>query len=258
MKCWEFKELVSDLACDRLMDEGLRSRAISHLADCEPCDQQLSSQRRLNRELQVFAEETGTLRASTLVKARVREELRAAVAESGSPAPVISINAYRKPVDRKWFLAAAAALLAVCGISITLWQKSSTPNRNAPVETTTALTPSPIPGTPELVTPTSLPAASDFEKAKKGRLAGSERRNRRRSVQGSENLAINVSEFVPLTLSTDEKAIENGTIVRIKAPRAQLVAMGLPLRVENEADTINADVMLGDNGVAYAIRVVRE
>ena len=45
--------------------------------------------------------------------------------------------------------------------------------------------------------------------------------------------------------------------MRLEVPRARLIAMGLPLRVEADREMINAEVMMGDNGVAYAIRFVR-
>ncbi|HKX33543.1 MAG TPA: hypothetical protein VJ302_38045, partial [Blastocatellia bacterium] len=65
------------------------------------------------------------------------------------------------------------------------------------------------------------------------------------------------SDFVALTPAVDEKAIENGMIVRLEVSRSKLIAMGFPLSVEGDQETVNAEVMMGDNGVAYAIRVVR-
>lgn len=267
MKCWEFRELVSDLACERSLEDGARKRAFSHAAECEPCGRQLSDQRRLNRELLVFAEATGKMRASS----KARERLRAAIAETATPAqvistaPVISIDRYRKPVARQWSFAAAAALLAISAVSILLWQKTSSPAVRAPIDTATTLIPSPTPAPTEKLSPSPEPRNLESMSLRKTRSGGlgayAVRRNRIRAAETSRNLASSAetaSEFVPLTLAADERAIENGTIVRIKAPRARLIAMGVPIRAENEAETINADVMLGDNGVAYAIRVVRE
>jgi hypothetical protein len=62
---------------------------------------------------------------------------------------------------------------------------------------------------------------------------------------------------VPLTFAGETKALENGFIVRVEVPRSTLIAMGLPLNVERHEEAVKADVMMGDNGVAYAIRVVR-
>jgi len=65
-----------------------------------------------------------------------------------------------------------------------------------------------------------------------------------------------VSEFIPLTELADATAISSGTIVRVEMPRASLIAMGLPLNAERAHETVKADIVVGDDGLARAIRLV--
>src|SRR6185369_14078066 len=65
-----------------------------------------------------------------------------------------------------------------------------------------------------------------------------------------------VSEFIPLTELADATAISSGTIFRVEMPRASLIAMGLPLNAERAHETVKADIVVGDDGLARAIRLV--
>jgi hypothetical protein len=46
-------------------------------------------------------------------------------------------------------------------------------------------------------------------------------------------------------------------MVRVELPRSALVSFGLPMNVERADERIKADVLVGDDGVARAIRFVR-
>ena len=65
-----------------------------------------------------------------------------------------------------------------------------------------------------------------------------------------------MTDFVPLTAIADATAMRSGTIVRVEMPRASLIAMGLPLHAERADETVKADIVVGDDGLARAIRLV--
>jgi hypothetical protein len=52
------------------------------------------------------------------------------------------------------------------------------------------------------------------------------------------------------------EAVDGGRVVRLKVPRASLFAMGMNVPLENEAASVEADVMVGPDGVPHAIRLV--
>lgn len=62
-----------------------------------------------------------------------------------------------------------------------------------------------------------------------------------------------VDEFIPLMPMTDQELSGPLQIVRVQLPRASLGALRSPLEVPNEL--VEADVLLGQDGMARAIRV---
>ena len=48
-----------------------------------------------------------------------------------------------------------------------------------------------------------------------------------------------------------------GRIVRVDLPRASLFAMGINVPLENDSDTVKADILIGPDGVTRAIRLVK-
>jgi hypothetical protein len=51
--------------------------------------------------------------------------------------------------------------------------------------------------------------------------------------------------------------IEGGQIVRVELPRSALISFGLPMNMERAEERITADVVIGNDGLAHAIRFVR-
>jgi len=64
-------------------------------------------------------------------------------------------------------------------------------------------------------------------------------------------------EYVPLTYLAKTTAIDTGMIVRVRLSRSALVSLGLPVNLENTSDSVSAEVVMGDDGVARAIRLVQ-
>ena len=65
-------------------------------------------------------------------------------------------------------------------------------------------------------------------------------------------------DFHALSYAGDPNETERGgRIVRVDVPRSTLFAMGFDVPLENEAETIKADLLIGSDGVTRGIRVVR-
>lgn len=63
------------------------------------------------------------------------------------------------------------------------------------------------------------------------------------------------SEFLPLAYSG--VPVTDGRIVRLAVPRAALASFGLASLDSSEAGTVMADVIVGEDGLARAVRFVR-
>ena len=75
--------------------------------------------------------------------------------------------------------------------------------------------------------------------------------NRPRPMQAPREL---VTEFFPLL--DPAPPFERGQILRVNVPAAAMRTVGLPVREENLADRIEADVLVGEEGIPRAIRFV--
>jgi hypothetical protein len=70
--------------------------------------------------------------------------------------------------------------------------------------------------------------------------------------------AESVTEFISLVAGAPAATpLEGGELVRVQLPRAALASLGLPLNAERGNEPIKADVLLGNDGLARAIRFVR-
>jgi hypothetical protein len=65
------------------------------------------------------------------------------------------------------------------------------------------------------------------------------------------------TSFIPLTQDAALAAAEGGQVVRVELPRTALERFGLPMNVERAGERVKADLFLGHDGVARAIRFVR-
>jgi hypothetical protein len=71
------------------------------------------------------------------------------------------------------------------------------------------------------------------------------------------NEAESVTEFIPLVVGAPAATpLEGGQLVRVQLPRAALASLGLPLNAERGNEPVKADVLLGNDGLARAIRFV--
>lgn len=62
------------------------------------------------------------------------------------------------------------------------------------------------------------------------------------------------TEFISLTYARNA---DSGQIVRLKVPSSMMVSLGLVASVEKPADLVDAEVVVGDDGLTRAIRFIR-
>jgi hypothetical protein len=65
-------------------------------------------------------------------------------------------------------------------------------------------------------------------------------------------------EFYPINYAGDAAEMSAGShIVRVDIPRSRLFAMGVNVPLENDSDTVKADLLVGPDGITRAIRVLK-
>jgi hypothetical protein len=82
--------------------------------------------------------------------------------------------------------------------------------------------------------------------------------NRRRPSAAQQIRYEGEGDFYALSYAGDPSETERGgRIVRVDIPRSTLFAMGVDVPLENESETVKADLLIGNDGVTRAIRVVK-
>lgn len=261
MNCEAFNKIIDDLADYKPMSATIRDASVSHAALCPDCATKLADARAVGSCLLA-----ATRAESEQAPARVKENLLAAfAAQHANAAPVVDISSRRK--QRPWFAAAAtiaAVILLTVGISV--WKLVSVSGPQPPTNLRADLPPTPP--TPQVDSPN--PGSSSIDQGRTGpdrraiaKDAGVNPRKLRQLPResvgqrsGNETVVQNSGAYLPLTYLAAGTTIESGTVVRIELSRSALASLGFTGSVEGSGESVKADVILGDDGVARAIRLV--
>jgi hypothetical protein len=65
------------------------------------------------------------------------------------------------------------------------------------------------------------------------------------------------TDFFPLMNRESLPQLDGGQVVRVELPRSALMSFGLPMNMDRANERIKADVVVGNDGLARAIRFVR-
>ena len=82
------------------------------------------------------------------------------------------------------------------------------------------------------------------------------RRTPRSEVANHVNREI-ATDFMPLGYLNPATLQDGGQIIRVEVPRSALVNFGLPVNPDRYHEKVKADVLLGVDGMAHAIRFVK-
>jgi hypothetical protein len=134
-----------------------------------------------------------------------------------------------------WLAAGAGAIAA--GIALLIWIRPS-PTKPAPMVAQLA---APVKREAVVQASTLAPAS---QKAV---------RMRRAPKRGAE-VAIN---FYPLPGADELPPVESATIIRVQLPMSSLRLIGVPVSEERAGDSVQADMLLGQDGLARGVRFVQ-
>jgi len=156
---------------------------------------------------------------------------------------------YRSP---RWVLTAVAVLLLVAiGLLVVLPK-----NTSDQVQQVESIIPTPVPQIDKPEPPAPELVASDKQQPAPNPGDARKLKIRRNTIVQNPIDEI-ATDFFPLTFAADTISSEGGHLVRVTIPRSVLVAMGIPMNVDRAAEHVRADVFIGDDGLARAIRFVQ-
>jgi len=251
MNCQRFEQVVSDLARGQMMEADVRAEALAHSEACEHCAMRLRDEEKLTRGLQFAAAGMGSLEAPDAVELKLREAFR----QRHEVAPV----AVNSSPSRYWLVAVAAMLLVVMSV-VGMWLSSNSPEKN--------LAENPLPKHVETPAGPSGPIEPEPQKAPEQAENRVPRRPARKPVRRPTRRAPETqmanhasseiaTDFMPLGDANALVLQDGGQIIRVKVPRSTLVRFGFPVNMDRYNENVKADVIVGVDGLARAIRFVQ-
>jgi hypothetical protein len=192
----------------------------------------------LNRSLELLAEETASLNAPPEIEQRLREAFRARAVVVPFPKRRVS-----------YWVAAGVAAAILIAISVIVLRTRTEPSNQIRAEQIEQ---------PQIK---EEPSPAIIETPKKQEVAQRPRRRSVRRVPNSEvanhvNREI-ATDFMPLGYLNPATLQDGGQIIRVEVPRSALVNFGLPVNPDRYHEKVKADVLLGVDGLAHAIRFVK-
>jgi hypothetical protein len=253
MNCQDFELMAGELAAGRLMDASQREDALAHAASCASCAVRLDDERALTAGFRIVANT-----ANEEAPARVEAVLLAAFREiPAAPA----ITEFRSSRRRRIYAAACVAampllalLFALIGSRIRQLQRPEPPKAILSVPVAPGNAPSSI---PEQQPKKDVAAAPPQRKPPQRNRSGSQPRRQLDRIDRSASEAEIATDFIPLMNREALAQMEGGQLMRVELPRSALMSFGLPMDMERATERIKADLVVGNDGLARAIRFVR-
>lgn len=246
MKCREFAEIVIDLARDQEMDSAARAHAFSHAELCIQCAARLAEERAWMANVHVVKTELMQRQAPPRVEAELLMALRSQRHHQTKSLPI-------RMQWLSWHLAMVATAMLLIALAGFAWM--SFHRQPQPQQALMATAPPTFP--PSAPAPESVPEKELVATASKPVRLMTTRVLPRRS---NHLPAIKPSEpslpFYSLVEEGQMAPLESGRIVRIEVPASSLVKLGVPLTEKTLSQPVQADLLLGQDGLARAIRFV--
>lgn len=277
MNCKEFEQLVSELGADRMVLPRIRIAALAHAASCESCGARLAAEKKLNLGLLALAEITCHDEAPLGLKQSLRAEFEARKAQftAKSAAPSEANFAEQQSIwskikrlwdweffarNSRWQLAAAMATIIVFVVAVSVWW-----NQGAPEQPFLIGSPSPkITHTPDQTSGNVndlIPKFATSDASLENIKIKSKIHPRRQKLIRADKTDL-AANYIPLSYAMGSTMPDESVVVRVDVPRATLIALGLPLSMnlnaERDREMVKADLRVGFDGVPLAIRLVRQ
>ncbi|MBO0860671.1 MAG: hypothetical protein J2P21_19750 [Chloracidobacterium sp.] len=251
MDCREFEDIVNDFVRAKLIDAASRAAGMAHTEICGRCASRLADERALRVGLKSLAVSD----EGKVAPAGVEATLLAAFRAKTSNPPARRLPGRSKRWQR-WVLAAAAATLIASGFVLYRAVRKD-PRKDDRAFTKETRTPQSVVKGEELVVKPEPQLESHATRPRHG----SRRRLNKHFIIDNMTTYAEDSEystdFFPLGYGGDQDPMERGEVIRVQMPRSALIAFGLPVNVERADTPVKADLLVGEDGMARAIRFVR-
>lgn len=251
MKCSDFADVVRLLARNGLIDAGKQTAALRHAEGCARCARRLFDERALTSGVRAvraeIAREQAPAHLEQVLLSAFHEQRRSVRTPLVGSRPQVCVPVSMPQKNRLWsnrkVAAIAAVILLATSVGAIVFVRSLRSAETPPSRVNV------LPSVPNSAAP--APKANDGP----DQVAQSPtpRRRAKPRLRHTET----VTEYFPLIAGDDLDALEFTQVVRVELTPAALREVGLPAGYASEGDVIKADLVLGHDGIARAIRFVR-
>ena len=248
MNCHDFEKLALALARNSLLDAAARDQGLIHTEVCNRCAARLAQERALLARVRAVAVEMAGEEPPARVDALLLAAFRAQTAATASSIAIPAQGRAGRWSNWK-FAAVAAGILILISVMAIIWKST---NSRMPQREERAVAPTPVntPG-PQAEPPVGRDQVGD-ERPKNL----PKRVHRHASVKSPDEAEV-VTQFFPLREGEDLTTLDSLQVLRVELPGSALGEVGLPFDPETVNEPVKADVVLGQDGLARAIRFVR-
>jgi hypothetical protein len=272
MNCQNFESIVHELARQQMMEANVREQALVHTDECGVCALRLEDERALTQKLGALTSKMSQVEAP----ARIETELLAAFRKQRFTNQ--SARRGRSAVHdlRYWATAAAAVLLVVIGIAAMSMRSSLAPVAaegpyippfRPAIANTIAKPPDIIDGPKHQALPEPGTVMASYKPKRHANslsnAAGSLAKRGALPAERETTVAANhgnevATDFLPVGYTSPMNLQDDGgQVMRVELPRSALAGFGLPVNMERVNERVKADVLVGSDGQARAIRFVQ-
>ena len=260
MNCQDFQTTITDLGRGDRGDAPGRESLLTHISSCSSCRERLTRERALTEGLRRVADLARAFEAPPSVE----EHLLLAFRHKHSLSLRTAKSTYRLTRDYRRALTALAAAVVLVVVGLIAWRvwRGSPGEQRHDHPGSQAVAPVP-PVPPQVATPSDLTEERPvFTAAPKRHKKPDLRTYRAGNNMGNSNSRDRsqrteiATDFLPIG-DANLIPFDGGSVVRVELPRTALVSFGLPMNAEHSQERIKADVVIGNDGLARAIRFVR-
>lgn len=289
MTCQEFEKLLSQLILDKHLGESA-GNGLEHAGTCPRCAARLADERALRAGLRALSSSARSGIAPGYLEDRLLQSFRKRRQELQPEPPItgklppesksnevwLDISSQRRTMARTlgWMGLAASVFLIAAFFAVGDRQKlPGSETNSAPEKPRDALVSStPSQRTEPGEVPRDLPKSPVFASKRTGKTGAGDQRRR---PAGAKSITVQPprqwvdegersprrgevqTEFLPFMAARPLSPLEQSQVVRIRLPRSALHVFGLPVNMEGSSEPVQADVLLGEDGTALAVRFVR-
>lgn len=272
MNCEKFLAVANDLARNEIqsadqdvMETNELESALAHTKECDSCAALWEEERGLTLGLRNLAQEMSALSASP----ELEEKMLTAFRERGKVTPIVRPFPLPARQTRYWLAAVAAALLVVFGVFLVRARVSRGVKPQVAVDK--AAKPESTPGVQAIVEPKQIETVAPVTPPRRNpsnrfvaanptvkRLNGSTNAVAvapKTSEENQTNKEV-VTDFFPIGYGNAPNLQDGGQLLRVELPRSAVARFGLPINMDRTGERVKADVLVGADGLAQAIRFV--